>query len=101
MNDFCKICGTEKVNGVCPNAESHLKKMCLNCESCVNETDTAFCNNPDNLNDAVEKIKQNIPSGYSLENIELKPLPLKDPTKKCKRWKLNVQSVLNEFEKLA
>ena len=97
MSEICKICGTEKIEGKCPNAELHLKKMCLNCESC----DGMFCNNQDNLNDAVEKIKQNVPAGYSLENIELKPIALKDVTKKCKRWSLNFDIIKAEYENLA
>ena len=106
MSEFCKICGTEKVDGKCPNAENHLKKMCFNCVSCkdgnkdINDSGALFCYNEENLNDAVEKVKANIPSGYSLENISLVPIALKDPTKKCKRWKLNTEIILKEYEGL-
>ena len=102
MSKFCKICGAEieSVDGKCPNAELHLKKMCFNCVSCSVEDDNCFCKNEDNLKDAVEAVKKNIPSGYELQNIELKPIALKDPTKKCKRWSLNLNTIVQELNSL-
>ena len=83
----CVLCGADLVDGVCPNLAQHVKPMCLNCFYCGGRgTDVLFCNNDDNKQDALEKIKLAVPSGYELTNIELQPLPLKDCTKKCKRW---------------
>lgn len=102
----CIFCGTELVEGKCPNQENHFKPMCINCMFCNTEvTDTddgkCFCENPDNKEDAVKKIKEAVPSGYEIEDIKLKPLPLKDETKKCKRWKLvqNFREIILETYK--
>lgn len=101
MSEICKICGSEKIEGKCPNAESHLKKMCINCISCdCTSEGEHFCANEQNLSDAVEKLKANVPPGYAIENVELKPLALKDITKKCKRWSIDKQKVLDEFDAL-
>ena len=99
MKEICKICGTEKVEGKCPNAELHLKKMCLNCTSC-NFADDYFCQNEENMHDAVDKILANVPSGYAIEEIKLKPLPLKDATKKCARWSLETNTIIDELNAL-
>lgn len=97
MSEICKICGTEKIDGKCPNAEMHLKKMCLNCVSCNIIDNGHVCLNEENLNDAMEKVKANVPSGYEIENLELKPLALKDATKKCKRWVLDRDFIMEEL----
>ena len=106
MSKICKICGTEKVDGKCPNAETHYKKMCLNCVFSElllsdSEEDEYVCGNKENLNDAVEKLKENTPGGYVIENITLKPIVLKDPTKKCKRHSIDAEKILNELKYLA
>lgn len=86
----CVLCGADLVDGVCPNLAEHIKPMCLNCYHCDEHT---YCNNEDNKKDAIEKIKTSVPSGYELTNLELRPLPLKDATKKCKRWLLNTSVI--------
>ena len=95
MSKFCKICGAELVDGKCPNGE-HLKKMCLNCASCEESDDCLICKNEENLANALNKVKESLPSGYEFENLTLKPIPLKDPLKKCKKWSLN-EEVLKQF----
>lgn len=96
--DYCKICGAELVEGKCPNGE-HFKKMCLNCSSCEQTlTDESyFCKNEENLNAALSKVKEAIPSGYEIEELSLKPIALKDPCKKCKKWAINQEVVLKEL----
>lgn len=98
MNNYCKICGAELVEGKCPNGE-HLKKMCLNCTYCNENNEQLFCENEENLTAALNKVKEAIPSGYEFENLSLKPLPLKDPLKKCKKWCMNSILVLDELSK--
>lgn len=88
----CVFCG-EILNeqGVCPNAAQHFKPMCLNCGYCHPDEngETLICVNEENKNDATQKIMQSYEGGYKITSIELSPLPLKDPTKKCKRHSLN------------
>lgn len=62
------------------------KKMCLNCLFCEAGP---TCVNEKNMNAAREKVLAAVPGGYEIINLELKPLPLKDPTKKCNNWQLN------------
>ena len=40
------------------------------------------------------KVKEAIPSGYEFEALSLKPIALKDPCKKCKKWSIDNQGVL-------
>ena len=84
MADICIICGSELVNGACPNGP-HLKKMCYNCKDCKetadNDESLYKCYSQKNMDKALEKIKESVPDlGYS---ITLEPLPLKNPSKKC------------------
>ena len=98
MSEICKICGSEKVEGKCPNAETHLKKMCLNCNSCYEDNGKCQCRNEENLKDATQAFLKSVPSGYEVENLSLKPVALKDPTKKCKRWEINKNIILAELQ---
>lgn len=90
----CIFCG-ELLNeeGKCPNAAQHLKPMCINCMHMgvdnIDGSDVCVCCNEDNKNDAIQKIMSSYEGGYQITGITLKPLPLKDPTKKCKRYSLN------------
>ena len=99
---YCRLCGAElNSEGICPTGHE-FNKMCLNCECCSIQEEGMVCTNEDNLNDAVAKITENINEGkfgYSVANIELKPLPLKKPTKNCKRWRLD-SSIKAELENL-
>lgn len=99
----CLFCGTELVDGKCPNFEQHLIKMCLNCSSCeslINDDggEQFYCNNTTNMNAQLEKL-QNALKGYVIEEIKLKPLPLKDCTKKCNLWNLNGVKISEELQK--
>ena len=70
------------------------KKMCLNCDFCLeSENETYVCNNEENKAAAVEKLKAALPEGYEIENLELKPRPLKAVIKKCGKWTLNKKAV--------
>lgn len=97
MSEKCVLCGLDLVDGVCPNLVQHIKPMCLNCVSCSPElntdSDALYCNNPENKKDAMNKLLQSVPSGYQLTSFELKPLPLKDCTKRCKRWEFTRMAV--------
>ena len=99
----CLFCGADLVDGVCPNIEQHFVKMCLNCTSCEFEasedgTEKYLCVNEVNMNNQLEKLKEVI-SGYEIEDIKLKPLPLKDCKKKCKQWKMHGLKMAEELQK--
>lgn len=99
MKNLCLLCGAElNENGVCP-ADHQIKKMCLNCVSCLNnEQDSEemsigrYCVNEENMNDTIKKMSEQL-GGYTIKNIELNPLPLKKPTVKCPRWTMNEVTV--------
>lgn len=88
----CIFCGEELIEGKCPNHEQHFKTMCLNCNFCSKEVSeneeiiNMFCNNEEHMANALKKIKESVPSGYEIENLKIKPLPIKDVTKSCKKW---------------
>ena len=94
MTSRCIFCG-ESLNeqGKCPNALQHLKPMCLNCLYMCVEDGNCLCCNDENKNDAVQKIMASYEGGYQITGITLKPLPLKDSTKKCKRYDFNNAAV--------
>ena len=71
------------------------KKMCINCSFCEHGI---TCTNEENMNRAKEKVLAAVPGGYEITNLEMKPLPLKDPTKKCINWSLD-NELINEWIK--
>ena len=101
MPKFCPICGEAYVEGACPNQAQHFKPMCLNCTECLADhtIDAYRCVSEANMNAALEKIKNAVPDlNYA---VELSPLPLKNPQKKCKHWnpdeKLILKTLLTPF----
>ena len=86
MGKLCILTGEE--------ANPVFKKMCLNCEfSFTEDGENYVCNNEENKAAAVEKLKAALPEGYEIENLELKPRPLKAVVKKCGKWTLNKKAV--------
>jgi hypothetical protein len=97
----CVFCG-EILNeqGICPNAAQHFKPMCLNCIYCSCHEDGCICDNDENRNDAVQKLIQSYEGGYKITSVELAPIPLKDPTKKCKRYELDCLEIIEQMSKM-
>jgi hypothetical protein len=97
MSKLCPICGAELVDGKCPNQESHIKYMCLNCKHCVyhEEDDKYRCHSEANMTKAMNKIASAINVGELGYEIKLSPLPLKNPTKKCVGWYHDKDKILN------
>lgn len=92
----CILCGEElNDNGICPNSNLHFKPMCLNCEFCQENEEHCVCLNDENREDAINKIKASFEGGYEIKDITLEPLPLKEPTKKCKRYHSNNTLIFN------
>ena len=104
MSKLCRLCGSEKSEGSCPNDHS-FKKMCLNCEFAVRleeDGDLYRCTNEENLNSAKEKMlaaatKEN--ASYTITSFDIEPVPLKRPTLKCGKWVLS-EEVRGALEKL-
>ena len=54
--------------------------------------------NEDNKHDAIQKIKSSFDYGYEIVGLELAPLPLKEPSRKCKRHQLNKDVLVWKIE---
>ena len=83
--------------------KSPIKKMCLNCNNFIcrdnGETEEYFCDNENVLESGKKKILEAVPEGFEIATLELNPMQLKDPTKKCKNHNLDeymVKEVLIE-----
>ena len=97
---ICTFCGETLDNdGVCPNINQHFKPMCLNCISCKDNGDNFICLNEENRIDAENKIKSTVGCGYEITSLTLSPLPLKNPTKNCKRYKINGTILIEQLSK--
>lgn len=89
MVNNCVICGTELVDGKCPSVHA-VKPMCLNCMYLI-ETDENECRcvNETVLDQARKKMMEALPEGYEVENLQIKPMLLKNPCKKCGKHEMN------------
>ena len=93
MINNCTICGAELVDGKCPSVHA-VKPMCLNC---IYVTDTGSeyrCVNEDVLDGAKLKMMAALPEGYEIETLEIKPMLLKNPCKKCGKYTMNKTMVI-------
>lgn len=89
----CLICGTEFVDGKCPNVHE-LKSMCLNCISLSDTEGEYRCVNAAVLDIAREKMMAALPEGYEVDGISIKPMLLKNPCKKCKNYEMDKNRVI-------
>lgn len=96
----CIFCGEVlNENLTCPNAERHFKPMCLNCEFCSEHSEGGYqCTNETIISRKIEKIK------LANQDCEIKALevilPLKDETKKCPNYKLDVENITEYYKNL-
>ena len=80
MVKYCKFTGVE-LTGENPIA---IKKMCLNCKSIIDNLDGTYsCGNESVMQKGREKILAAVPEGFEIDTLTLKPMSLKNPTKKC------------------
>lgn len=78
---------------------SPIKSMCLNCVSCLNEDDNYRCNHPKVMETGLKKVAASLPEGFEIETLVLKPMVLKNPTKKCPNYEFNAENVLSTIKK--
>ena len=96
MANYCKLTGIDFDKG----ESSPIKWMCLNCKYCIDEQNGTYaCKNEAVLNIAKEKIMAAVPEGYEIENISLKPMNLKNPTKKCSNYEVDMDVIHEEIKK--
>lgn len=73
----------------------HITKMCLNCKSLVDEEDGYRCCNPEVMENGLKKVSASLPEGFEIETLVLKPMILKNPTKKCGKYDCNIDQILS------
>lgn len=93
MGKFCDFTGTELNDGV-----ETVKKMCLNCTSLVSRLDGTYaCMNETVMEKCREKILAAVPEGFEVDTLTLKPMALKNPTKKCGAYEANIPMLIEEL----
>ena len=92
MVNNCTICGAELVDGKCPSVHA-VKPMCLNCIYVTDNGSEYRCVNEDVLEGAKQKMLAALPEGYEIETLEIKPMLLKNPCKKCGKYLLDKMRV--------
>jgi L-asparaginase II len=100
--NICVFCGEDLENEHTSLEHHSFKKMCVNCQHCEMVTDGYVCQNEENKNTVLTKMKDAasaITEAYKLVNIEISPLPLKKPKGKCKYWSLS-EEVKQRMESL-
>ena len=77
-------------------------KMCLNCASCkqveetMNTTEEMYvCGNKEVLETGRKKILAAVPEGFEVAKLELSPMKLKNPTKKCPNYSFDANKVID------
>jgi hypothetical protein len=96
----CIFCG-EVLNDdlTCPNVAQHFKPMCVNCTYCTKKDGNNLeCSNETNITNMINKIKEQNHALCNITTLELS-IPLKDPTKKCGNYNINVDGIITELEK--
>lgn len=77
----------------------HITKMCLNCKYVMDSDDCYRCCNDAVMEKGKEKILSSLPEGFEVETLVLKPMNLKNPTKKCGNYDFNLDAVISVIEK--
>ena len=93
MGNFCIFTGAELTDGA-----PLVKRMCLNCKSLIeNEDGTYACMNESVMEKGREKILAAVPEGFEIDTLTLKPMALKNPTKKCGVHETNFEMLVEEL----
>lgn len=102
MGKYCKFTGADTT---AEGYECPIKKMCLNCECVIFEEDsegnrTYYCTNESVMEAGKKKILAAVPEGYEIETLTLKPMLLKNPTKKCANHTTDYGVLENELKRI-
>lgn len=79
------------------NNQPIVKQMCLNCISCMHDDEFYHCNNKNVMESGVKKVYESLPEGFEIESLVLKPMLLKNPTKKCSNYCVDKEFIVNEL----
>lgn len=96
MANVCLFTGMELPEG----STTLLKKMCLNCKSLVaGDNGTYACANETVMEQGRAKILAAVPDGFEIDSLVLKPMNLKNPTKKCGNYEADIDMLTHELTK--
>lgn len=102
MSQYCKLTGVDLSQD---GATNGFKSMCLNCKSCHNGPEQSslndeqfVCDNESVMEMGKKKILASLPDGFEIKTLELKPMKLKDPKKKCKNYSFDKEKVMEFIE---
>lgn len=95
MKQYCRLTGVDLSTD---GASNGIKGMCLNCKSCCGDEDFT-CTNENVLAVGRNKIMESLPEGFEIDTLTLKPMKLKDPTKKCKNYSCDMDKITAFLEK--
>lgn len=97
MGNLCKLTGIDlSVDG----ATNGIKPMCLNCTECQANDNEFVCINDSVMEKNKQRVMESIPEGIEVENITLKPLKLKNPTKKCGFYRFDKEAVMEYLSQI-
>lgn len=88
--------GTEIKEGEQPI--QHITKMCLNCTSLIEEESGYRCCNENVMASGRKKVTASLPEGFEIDTLILKPMVLKNPTKKCGNYEFNIDAIIAAIE---
>ena len=95
MAKYCIFTGVELTDESAPL----FKKMCLNCKSVILNGDGSYaCINESVMEKGREKILAAVPEGFEIDTLTLKPMALKNPTRKCGAYEVNLEELHKELE---
>ena len=86
--NLSKLTGEELLDG---KEAFSFSKMCLNCAFVKdNEKGELVCGNDENMQAAMAPVYEALQkvNGYNVNRLEVEPVALKQPTKKCGKWTL-------------
>lgn len=88
MSKICLLTGLD--------GETTLKKMCINCihSKYIEESDKYTCSNEKVMEIGYEKVAAKAKElGFDIDFLTLKPMELKNPTKKCDNYSPNMENI--------
>lgn len=94
MENLCLLTGVNK-------NDTPIKKMCINCVFSQKTDSNYICNNTNVIESGHEKIKEAAKNfGFDIDTLTLKPMELKNPSKKCQYYKVNIDMITSYINDL-